>query len=143
MISLQKFSIIISLMFVIVISIPGCKDNEDNFESTKCGDWDQIRFDEYYLNNNVWGKGTITGYSQCVFVKKQNGLYEFGWTWRWPHIGGTVKAFPEVAYGWGWGRPSTQGRGETSGANINFRGPPKATEPDRQVFKLLCEEPCF
>jgi hypothetical protein len=52
--------------------------------------------DSYLLENNVWGKGEITNYSQCVYVTGNN---KFGWHWDWPYSGSNVKAYPEVIFG--------------------------------------------
>jgi len=66
-----------------------------------CDDWSEIGIDdEYIISNNVWNKGDITSYKQCIF-KKDNGLI-YGWLWRWPVTDNKkdVKAYPEIIYGW-------------------------------------------
>ena len=61
-----------------------------------CGDWEQESFGSYILENNVWGQGDITNYSQCIFLV-DNG--HFGWKWDWPNEGSHVKSYPEVMFG--------------------------------------------
>ena len=61
-----------------------------------CGDWEQESFGSYILENNVWGQGDITNYSQCIFLV-ENG--HFGWKWDWPNEGSHVKSYPEVMFG--------------------------------------------
>jgi hypothetical protein len=49
-----------------------------------CKDNEMIDANGYKLNNNPWGKETITDYSQCVFATGTGADTRFGWTWRWP-----------------------------------------------------------
>jgi hypothetical protein len=60
-------------------------------------DWAEIKFKEYVLSNNVWGKKNIKNYEQCIFLNKKIELY--GWAWEWPDIGNNVRAYPEIIYG--------------------------------------------
>jgi hypothetical protein len=61
-----------------------------------CDDWAQTLIGSYLIENNVWGKGSISNYSQCIYKTNNN---EFGWHWDWPNIGDNVKAYPEVIFG--------------------------------------------
>ena len=104
------YSLFLLIILISINFINGCSKDQDDFESTQCNDFGEIRFKEYYLNNNVFNKGNRTDYNQCVFLEKKDGVYEFGWTWRWPSYPiESSTAFPEIAYGWGWGfyAPST------------------------------------
>jgi len=48
------------------------------------------------LDNNVYGKGTITNYKQSIF----RGRDHVGWEWDWPESGGPeLKSYPEVLIG--------------------------------------------
>ena len=65
-----------------------------------CGEWKVLKLGEYELHNNVWGKGSITNFRQCVFTKKPAlSDYQFGWSWNWPEVDYTVKSYPSVLYG--------------------------------------------
>lgn len=73
---------------------------------TKCADWDRITISDYYLHNNVWGKGSLQGYKQCIFKDPASGT--FGWTWEWPEGAPDVAAYPEVLFGFSpWNDSST------------------------------------
>lgn len=48
------------------------------------------------LDNNVFGKGSITNYKQSIF----RGKNDAGWEWDWPESGGPkIKSYPEVLIG--------------------------------------------
>ena len=59
----------------------------------QCNPWDEYSFIPYLLQNNTWGQGDITNFSQCIFVTSDSIL---GWNWNWPNIGSNVKAYPEI-----------------------------------------------
>jgi len=68
---------------------------------TQCNDWATIDLGGYLLNNDVWGKRGLTGYSQCIYEipgrKESEG--GFGWTWDWPRAFDGVKSYPSVFFG--------------------------------------------
>ena len=64
-----------------------------------CEDWKQLESHAFHYLNNVWGKGNITNYEQCLLRRAVDGDTRYGWRWRWPSGGNLVKAFPEVIYG--------------------------------------------
>ena len=67
-----------------------------------CTDWAKILLGEYEISNNIWGKGNIHDYSQCIFgvMNPRSGLPEnMGWTWSWPASVVGVKAYPSILYG--------------------------------------------
>jgi hypothetical protein len=73
-----------------------------------CGDWDELQLEEYLVSNNVWGKGNITGYKQCIFGAVAKGRIVGGWIWQWPTSDDTIKAYPEIIFGWKpWNASST------------------------------------
>ena len=61
-----------------------------------CQDWAQQQLGPYLVENNVWGQGNITNYTQCIYVTADSS---FGWNWDWPNQGYNVKAYPEVIFG--------------------------------------------
>jgi hypothetical protein len=61
-----------------------------------CDDWAQTQIGSYLIENNVWGKGNIVDYMQCIY---KTGSNKFGWHWDWPNSGYDVKAYPEVIFG--------------------------------------------
>ena len=64
-----------------------------------CRDWEFLLTSDYQYLNNVWNKGMITDYEQCVMRRVVDGEDQFGWRWRWPDGGGEPKALPQVLYG--------------------------------------------
>lgn len=83
--------------------------NSNEYSTVKPGDWDQLFFSEFYIINNVWGKGTITDYTQWLTKADQNAMYPFGWKWSWPKKNvDQVKGYPSISYGWmPWATSST------------------------------------
>ncbi|UCH66474.1 MAG: T9SS type A sorting domain-containing protein [Ignavibacterium sp.] len=61
-----------------------------------CDDWTQMQIASYLIENNVWGKGNIVNYTQCIYETSEG---KFGWHWDWPDSGYNVKAYPEVIFG--------------------------------------------
>ena len=65
-----------------------------------CGDWQQVQVGEYIVQNNVWGKGNITNYSQCVGGTSAGAGVQAQFQWNWPTgVNSNVKAYPEIIYG--------------------------------------------
>ena len=62
----------------------------------QCGPWEEYSLGSYLLQNNTWGQGDITNFSQCIFTTSDS---VFGWNWDWPNIGNSVKAYPEIIFG--------------------------------------------
>jgi len=82
----------------------------DSLESkSSCTDGAEITYENYRLSNNVWGKGEITDYQQCISVGGLKSNPEFKWEWRWPTgVNNAVKSYPEIIYGWKpWSGAST------------------------------------
>jgi hypothetical protein len=62
--------------------------------------WAKLPFTDYakyFLYNNIWGVGSITGWKQCIYGNGPT-CGSFGWKWDWPDGGNkdSVKAYPEV-----------------------------------------------
>jgi len=82
---------------------PPLNDNpssKKNLDSTTCADDARISVDTFVLENNVWGKGELTNYQQCITAKQNDTSTTFGWSWNWPAVGGNVKAYPEIIFGY-------------------------------------------
>ena len=80
-------------------------------EEEACSDWAELRdgdYGEYLFLNNVWNKGEITDYEQCLMRRVVGGEDQYGWRWRWPYRQGEAKAYPQVIYGrTPWRLPTT------------------------------------
>jgi len=79
--------------------------------SAVCTPWAEIPLGKYVIINNVWGKGNISDYSQCVFHTPGSIAQQpesMGWFWNWPTRKSGVKAYPSILYGRKpWNRYST------------------------------------
>lgn len=66
----------------------------------KCDDWASIDEGEYQAQNNTWGKGDLSGWSQCIGLgKNSDSTIIARWTWDWLNSGNNVKAYPEIVFG--------------------------------------------
>ena len=55
---------------------------------------------EYQAIMGDWGKGSLTGWSQCIGATiNDNGALVGRWTWDWLNSGGNVKSFPAIVFG--------------------------------------------
>lgn len=65
-----------------------------------CDDWALINAGEYQAQNNTWGKGSLSGWSQCIGLgENSDGTLTARWTWDWLNSGNNVKAYPEIVFG--------------------------------------------
>lgn len=67
-----------------------------------CTDWAKHTLGKYEITNNVWGKGKIRDYSQCIYGDlnpRSDRPRHIGWSWRWPYTVDGVKAYPSILYG--------------------------------------------
>ncbi len=78
---------------------PIVQSSEAAQSESHCGDWDELTDSVLIFQNNVWGKGNITDYEQCLLKRTLDGATEYGWRWQWPEGTGQVKAYPQVIYG--------------------------------------------
>jgi hypothetical protein len=68
-----------------------------------CGDFETIEQGKYWLNNNVWGQDSGTGW-QCVHDSPpaQEGTIAWGTNWEWSGEPTSVKSFVSSVLGWHW-----------------------------------------
>ena len=64
-----------------------------------CGEEDLLKSAGFVYTNNMWGKGEITDYEQCLLKCVDGAGTVYGWRWRWPLGNSNVKAYPEVIFG--------------------------------------------
>lgn len=67
--------------------------------SCECTDWHRHSVGSYQVENNVWNKGNIDSYQQCVFINQADHGIDAGWGWNWPGVRFNVVAYPNVTYG--------------------------------------------
>jgi hypothetical protein len=112
--------ILLTVFYLVLVLITGCPATKDSVAEVdaeiasspivkKCGDFDRIPVREYLLDNNVWGKGNISQYQQCIWADMAKNPLTAGWSWRWGTVGERkkVKAYPEIHYGWDWDKKFT------------------------------------
>ncbi len=65
-----------------------------------CQDQANLNDGPFRAENNTWGKGSLTGWSQCIgLLASDDGSLTARWTWDWPISGSNVKSYPEIIYG--------------------------------------------
>lgn len=65
-----------------------------------CQDQANLMDGPFRAENNTWGKGSLTGWTQCIgLLANDDGSITARWTWDWPISGGNVKSYPEIIYG--------------------------------------------
>jgi hypothetical protein len=102
----------VMIIFVLYSAFLGRSDNAitDSFCSERscgCADWYRQSAGQYQVENNVWNKGSVTSYQQCVFIRDNNNGIDAGWAWNWPGIRFNVVAYPNTTYGKNPWLPST------------------------------------
>ena len=66
----------------------------------QCADQALINSGGYRAENNTWGKGNLSGWSQCIGLgTAADGTLAGRWRWDWLNAGTTVKAYPEIVFG--------------------------------------------
>ena len=81
------------------LEAPPVRSSEAAEPEAHCGDWHELADSGLVYQNNVWGKGDIADYEQCLLTRRLDGATEYGWRWQWPKGAGHVKAYPQVIYG--------------------------------------------
>jgi hypothetical protein len=64
-----------------------------------CNEWAWSNIGEYRIENNVWNKGSISDYQQCLFIQDGDRGINAGWGWNWPGLRFNVVAHPNVMCG--------------------------------------------
>ena len=64
-----------------------------------CDEEDLLKTTGFVYTNNMWGRGEITDFEQCLLKCVDGDEATYGWRWRWPRATGNVKAYPEVIFG--------------------------------------------
>ena len=81
-------------LFLFVLTMTRAQDTTYN-----CNGWSQFTIGSYLVENNVWGQGDITEFTQCIYRTGTGDDINFGWNWNWPIGNSDVKAYPEVIFG--------------------------------------------
>jgi len=73
----------------------------------ECVDWYLGSVGQYQVENNIWNRGNVKSYQQCVFITDGDHDINAGWAWNWPGIRFDVVAYPNLLFGKNPWRPST------------------------------------
>src|SRR2546429_380996 len=75
--------------------------------ASTCGAFATITVGKYWLNNNLWGQNSGSGW-QCVWNSSSSGS-TIGWgtNWSWTGQQNTVKSYTSAVLGWHWGTHSS------------------------------------
>ena len=84
------------IAFVLIFTAVLTRAQDTTFN---CNSWSQFAIGSYLVENNVWGQGSITDFSQCIYRTGTGNDIQFGWNWNWPIGNSDVKAYPEVIFG--------------------------------------------
>lgn len=71
--------------------------------ASTCEAFGSITMGKYWLNNNLWGRNSGSGW-QCVWDSYQSGQ-TIGWgtNWSWTGQQNSVKSYDSSVLGWHWG----------------------------------------
>ena len=47
-----------------------------------CNGWSQFATGSYLVENNIWGQGSITDFTQCIYHTGTDNDVHFGWNWK-------------------------------------------------------------
>ena len=61
----------------------------------QCHDWTRLSDGNYIVENNVWNKGNMNTYQQCVYLLDKGNAVNAGWGWDWP--GFRFQVFPATS----------------------------------------------
>ncbi|MBN2193903.1 MAG: hypothetical protein JW751_13895 [Polyangiaceae bacterium] len=100
-------STVIGTVAVIVPLLSSCGGGDDDgpiivndtTPQVRCSDLDELELGEFFVQNNMWGKGTLTGYEQCISKEGEHG-FPVRWHWTWPEgDANQVKGYPFIGFG--------------------------------------------
>lgn len=80
----------------------GASDSEalGPMEAEHCADFETADAGAYMVENNVWNRGNVTDYLQCVDLEvRADGSADVILEWDWPAPGGYIRAYPEIIHG--------------------------------------------
>jgi len=73
----------------------------------RCNDLDELKVGEFFVQNNMWGKGTLTDFEQCISKEGELG-FPVRWHWGWPEGDPSqVKGYPFIGFGQDPWRPAS------------------------------------
>jgi hypothetical protein len=71
--------------------------------ASTCQAFGSITMGKYWLNNNLWGQNSGSGW-QCLWDNFQSGdTVGWGTSWSWSGQSNSVKSYDSIVLGWHWG----------------------------------------
>lgn len=71
-----------------------------------CTAFGTITSGKYYLNNNLWGQDSGSGW-QCMWDNYSGSTIGWGTSWGWSGQSNSVKSYTSSVLGWHWGWKTT------------------------------------
>lgn len=92
----------LALVAVVLLAVLAAAPGVARAAST-CANGGSITMGKYWINNNLWGAGSGSGW-QCMWDSYQSGS-TVGWGTNWSWSGGqySVKSYSSIVLGWQWG----------------------------------------
>lgn len=96
--------------YLLTNSDPRYVDLICDLSKCQCEDWTILFRGNYLVENNVWNKGDLNNYRQCVYLVRRGDRIDAGWGWDWPGLRFQVVAYPSIVFGKKpWFKTSTSG----------------------------------
>lgn len=92
-------AIVTAAVLVVAPAQPASADNT-------CEAFGTITLGKYYLNNNLWGQDSGSGW-QCMWDNYSGSTIGWGTSWGWSGQSNSVKSFTSTVLGWHWGWQTT------------------------------------
>jgi hypothetical protein len=94
--------IILVLMATLFVLLPKVKLSWAA-EASTCQAYGSLTMGKYWLNNNLWGQSSGSGW-QCLWDKSLSGsTINWGTCWNWTGQSNAVKSYASAVLGWHWG----------------------------------------
>ncbi len=72
-----------------------------SYAVVRTGDFDQIFLGDFFIWNDAWGRGSLSGARNLIFKAAEGSNVPFGWKWEWPSARtDDVKTYQSLSYGW-------------------------------------------
>lgn len=93
-------SLLVALMTTVGLAVAPAMPAQ---AASTCTAFGTIDMGKYWLNNNLWGQSSGSGW-QCIWNNWQSGdTIGWGTNWSWSGQSNQVKSYDSVVLGWHWG----------------------------------------
>lgn len=93
-------SLLVALLTMVTLAVAPVPPAQ---AASTCTAFGTIDMGKYWLNNNLWGQDSGSGW-QCIFNNWQSGdTIGWGTNWSWSGQSNSVKSYDSAVLGWHWG----------------------------------------